>query len=197
MTINKKLAFVQSELKVHKSQYNSFGKYNYRNCEDILEAVKPLLKEQGLTLLISDEIINLGDRFYVRATARISDGNENLDVSALARESMVKKGMDEAQITGAASSYARKYALNGLFLIDDTRDPDTKDNTEKKEIKAKYKQTGTQKAKLMQLMTRKGLTIDQKKATEEYITSDALFESTIEKLKLKEDISRKPESQSF
>ena len=113
---------IQKELKAPKSQKNTFGNYNYRSCEDILEAVKPLLGEAVLT--ISDEIVNLGDRFYVKATATISQGTENVSVSAYARESLEKKGMDSAQITGATSSYARKYALNGLFCIDDTKDAD-------------------------------------------------------------------------
>ena len=113
---------IQKELKAPKSQKNTFGNYNYRSCEDILEAVKPLLGEAVLT--ISDEIVNLGDRFYVKAIATISQGTENVSVSAYARESLEKKGMDSSQITGATSSYARKYALNGLFCIDDTKDAD-------------------------------------------------------------------------
>ena len=117
-TLNK----IQKELKAPKGQKNTFGNYNYRSCEDILEAVKPLLGEAVLT--ISDEIVNLGDRFYVKAIATISQGTENVSVSAYARESLEKKGMDSAQITGATSSYARKYALNGLFCIDDTKDAD-------------------------------------------------------------------------
>ena len=122
-TLNK----IQKELKVPKSQYNSFGKYNYRNAEDIVEAVKPLLENATLTL--SDEIVMLGDRFYVKATATITEDSESVSVSAYARESLEQKGMNEAQITGSASSYARKYALNGLFCIDDTKDADTQDNT--------------------------------------------------------------------
>ena len=117
-TLNK----IQKELKAPKGQKNTFGNYNYRSCEDILEAVKPLLGEAVLT--ISDEIVNLGDRFYVKAIATISQGTENVSVSAYARESLEKKGMDSSQITGATSSYARKYALNGLFCIDDTKDAD-------------------------------------------------------------------------
>ncbi len=120
---------IQKELKAPKSQFNSFGNYKYRNCEDILEAVKPLLGESILTL--SDEIIMLGDRYYVKASALFSCDNLKVEVCAYARESIDKKGMDSAQITGAASSYARKYALNGLFLIDDARDPDTQDNSKK------------------------------------------------------------------
>lgn len=113
---------IQQELKAPKNQRNTFGNYNYRSCEDILEAVKPLLGEA--TLIIEDEIVMLGDRYYVKATAKLSDGKETYSASAFARESLDKKGMDSAQITGATSSYARKYALNGLFLIDDTKDAD-------------------------------------------------------------------------
>ena len=118
---------IQKELKAPKGQFNSFGKYNYRSCEDILEAVKPVLGDG--TLVISDEMVMLGDRFYVKAIAILKVGDEQVKVEAYAREALDKKGMDESQITGAASSYARKYALNGLFLIDDTKDADTKDNT--------------------------------------------------------------------
>lgn len=119
------LAQIQSELKAPKGQRNTFGKYNYRSCEDILEAVKPLLTERGLVLLITDDIVQLGERYYVRATATIYDSEGSyISNSALAREEAVKKGMDASQITGATSSYARKYALNGLFAIDDTKDAD-------------------------------------------------------------------------
>lgn len=121
-----KLRKVQLELKAPKSQYNSFGKYNYRNVEDILEAAKPLCVTHGLTLIVSDEIILIGDRYYVKATAEVwSDSDLHLVAYGYAREAQDKRGMDESQITGAASSYARKYALNGLFAIDDTKDADT------------------------------------------------------------------------
>lgn len=122
----KKLNEIQQALKAPKGQKNTFGNYNYRSCEDILEAVKPLLGEA--TLALTDEIVMLGDRFYVKATAILNHDKEEFRVSAFARESLDKKGMDSAQITGAASSYARKYALNGLFCIDDTKDADTQDN---------------------------------------------------------------------
>ncbi len=119
------LAQIQSELKAPKGQRNTFGKYNYRSCEDILEAVKPLLTERGLVILITDDIVQIGERYYVRATATIYDSEGSfISNSALAREEDVKKGMDASQITGATSSYARKYALNGLFAIDDTKDAD-------------------------------------------------------------------------
>lgn len=119
------LAQIQSELKAPKGQRNTFGKYNYRSCEDILEAVKPLLQARGLVILITDDIVQIGTRYYVRATATIYDSEGScISNSALAREEDVKKGMDASQITGATSSYARKYALNGLFAIDDTKDAD-------------------------------------------------------------------------
>ena len=126
-TIYEKLLAVQNELKAPKDKRNNFGGYNYRSCEGILEAVKPLLQEQGLMLTIKDEVVNIGDRYYVKATALLDDisSNGEIAVTALAREEETKKGMDASQITGTASSYARKYALNGLFLIDDTKDADT------------------------------------------------------------------------
>lgn len=118
-----RLAEIQRTLNAPKNQYNSFGKYKYRSCEDILEGVKPLLS--GLFLSISDEIVPVGDRYYVRATASITDGDTTHTASAMAREEESKKGMDAAQVTGATSSYARKYCLNGLFGIDDSKDADT------------------------------------------------------------------------
>ena len=131
MEFIEKIVAIQSELKAPKGQYNSFGKYNYRSCEDILEWVKPLLTKHGLVLTIQDSIDLIGDRFYVKATATITDGKEQLSTSAYARESLDKKGMDASQVTGATSSYARKYALNGLLAIDDTKDADTMDNSKK------------------------------------------------------------------
>lgn len=132
-----KLAQIQKELNAPKNQHNSFGNYNYRSCEDILEGVKPLLGD--LFLSISDEIVQIGDRFYVRATATITDGETSHSTSAMARESLTKKGMDDAQVTGATSSYARKYCLNGLFGIDDAKDADTDEHN---------KQTGAQDKKI-------------------------------------------------
>lgn len=131
MEFIEKVVAIQSELKAPKGQYNSFGKYNYRSCEDILEGVKPLLAKHGLVLTIQDSIELIGDRFYVKATSTITDGKEQLSTSAYARESLDKKGMDASQVTGATSSYARKYALNGLLAIDDTKDADTMDNSKK------------------------------------------------------------------
>lgn len=127
MKIYEKLLAIQSTLKAPKGQYNSFGKYHYRNCEDILEAVKPLCSQLQCTLTLSDEIVADSGRFYVKATAEIVDieSGESKKVTAFAREEETKKGMDGSQITGASSSYARKYALNGLFCIDDNKDSDT------------------------------------------------------------------------
>lgn len=121
------LQAVQRELKAPKSQTNKFGGYKYRSCEDIVEAVKPLLNDNGLILTMSDEIINVADRVYVKATCRVTDvaTGDCIETTAMAREPVQKKGMDDSQITGTASSYARKYALNGLFAIDDTKDADT------------------------------------------------------------------------
>lgn len=124
-TLIQKLLSVQEKLKAPKSQNNNFGKYKYRSCEDILEAVKPLNVEAGLLLTISDEIELVDGRHYVKATCRVTDGTDEIVVTASAREAGNKKGMDDAQVTGATSSYARKYALNGLYLIDDTKDADT------------------------------------------------------------------------
>lgn len=127
-TFTERVIAVQSQLKAPKNQRNNFGGYNYRNCEDILEAVKPLLKAEGLYLTITDDIVVLGDRFYVKATATLTDGERSLSNQAFAREEATKKVMDGSQVTGAASSYARKYALNGLLAIDDTKDADTLNN---------------------------------------------------------------------
>lgn len=149
-----KLIKIQKELKAPKGLFNSFGNYKYRSCEAILEAVKPLL--DGAVLTLSDDIVYLDGEYthrdkdgsdivkgkvYVKATATISDGATSISVSAFAREAPTKKGMDDSQITGAASSYARKYALNGLFLIDDTKDADTQDNTKADVITDKQKNT--------------------------------------------------------
>jgi len=120
------LTNIQTSLVAPKSQINKFGNYKYRSCEDILEALKPLLKENKVYVTLNDEIISIGNRFYVKATATIhGDNGKSVSVTAYAREAETKKGNDESQITGAASSYARKYALNGLFCIDDTKDADS------------------------------------------------------------------------
>lgn len=127
MSIYSKLALIQMTLKVPKNQKNSFGGYSYRSCEDILEALKPLLSNEGVVLTISDDIVNVGDRFYVKATATLIDADtgESISNTAYAREELQKKGMDGSQISGAASSYARKYCLSGMFALDDTKDADT------------------------------------------------------------------------
>lgn len=127
-----KLLKIQQELKVPKNRTNSFGGYKYRSCEDIVEAAKPLVHAQGLILTLADEMVEVGGRVYVKATAAIHDGQSSIVADGWAREAEAKKGMDEAQITGSASSYARKYALNGLFAIDDVADPDAT-NTHDKE----------------------------------------------------------------
>lgn len=127
MAVREKLLAVQAELKAPKGQTNSFGKYKYRSCEDILESVKPLLKKYNATLVVSDSLELIGERYYIKATATFQDVETDgiIENTAYARESAEKKGMDDSQVTGATSSYARKYALNGLFLIDDTKDADT------------------------------------------------------------------------
>ena len=162
MSIYKKLIEVQNKLKVPKSQYNNFGKYNYRNAEDILEAVKPILENAGATIFIKDSIELIGDRFYVKATVSFVDieSGSVIETSALARESEEKKGMDSAQVTGATSSYARKYALNGLLLIDDTKDNDhdsmhQTDNKEPKKEENKPNYDNKEKEEVIQKIVAK------------------------------------------
>lgn len=143
MNIYEKLLNVQTELKAPKGQFNAFGKYKYRSCEDILEALKPVLNKYKLAFFINDEIVEVNNRNYVKATItiiNIEKPDEQIQTSALAREEETKKGMDGSQITGASSSYARKYALNGMFMIDDTKDSDStnthgKDKTEQEKVK--------------------------------------------------------------
>ena len=129
-SLTTKLMMIQSELKAPKNQRNNFGKYNYRNCEDILNALKPHLMRYKCVVLLTDDLVLIGDRFYIKATATLLDveSDNTISVNALAREEETKKGMDSSQITGSASSYARKYALNGLFAIDDTKDSDFTNN---------------------------------------------------------------------
>lgn len=139
-TLIEKLVKIQAELKAPKNQRNTFGNYNYRNCEDILEAVKPLLLREGLVLIISDDIHKVEysaaiPRTYVKSTVTLTDGENSISNTAFARESETKKGMDDSQITGSTSSYARKYALNGMFLIDDTKDADATNTHGKEETK--------------------------------------------------------------
>ena len=141
-----KLGAVQKILKAPKNQFNSFGKYNYRSCEDILEAAKPLCIENGLVLTISDDVVEVGGRIYIKATATVystEDKTDCVSVHALAREADEKRGMDSAQVTGSTSSYARKYALNGLFSIDDTKDADaTNDHGKGKAMASKAEAAG-------------------------------------------------------
>ena len=136
MNITQKLSAIQLELKAPKGSWNDFGKYNYRSAENILDAVKPICAKHGVTLSLTDEPLNLGERYYIKAFATIVDQvdeSSKITVSASAREADVKKGMDSAQITGACSSYARKYALGGLFCLDDNKDADTNEFTEELE----------------------------------------------------------------
>lgn len=141
MNIYEKLSNIQNELKAPKGQFNKFGGYKYRSCEDILEAVKPICKKYKTVLVLSDTLVNIGERYYIQATARLTDIEANkesedtcISNTAYAREEENKKGMDGSQITGTASSYARKYALNGLFNIDDTKDADTDEFTKQQQI---------------------------------------------------------------
>jgi hypothetical protein len=145
LNIFERLAAIQAKLKAPKDQYNSFGKYKYRSAEGILEAVKPLLKELNCTLWITDDLVFVGDRYYIKATATIrNESGEHVSATAFAREAASKKSSDEAQITGLASSYARKYALGGLFCIDEGKDPDTMDNREEgTDPKASTREEGT------------------------------------------------------
>ena len=148
MNVYEKLIAIQSELKAPKSQYNNFGKYAYRNCEDILESLKPLLKEHKSTIYISDEIVTVLERFYVKATVTFIDAEtgEKIINTAYAREEEDKKGMDGSQVTGSSSSYARKYALNGMFAIDDTKDSDFTNTT------IKGDNTGLSEAQIKRLL---------------------------------------------
>ena len=168
MNIYEKLVAIQSELKAPKNQYNNFGGYAYRNCEDILEAVKPLTKKNKASLVLTDDIIQVGERYYVVANAILFDNEKPEDkivVRALARESEDKKGMDSSQLTGATSSYARKYALNGLFNIDDNKDADSMNNNEEEKPKVKTPEAKTTRKELppedkisnIQLETLKGM----------------------------------------
>lgn len=173
--IYKKLMLVQSKLKAPKNQYNSFGKYSYRSCEDILEGLKPLLNEVEAIVTLNDEVVNIGERFYIKSIATFIDiaTGEKVEVNALAREDETKKGMDLAQVTGSVSSYARKYALNGLFAIDDTKDSDStnkhdKDkgnvtnlNTENKWTNPKL--TDAQVKRLYAIAYKKGIAADKVK----------------------------------
>lgn len=163
MGIKEKLGNIQTDLKAPKNQYNSFGDYKYRNCEDILEAVKPLLKANKCVLTLSDEIVNVGERYYIKATVTLYDIEEDshIDNTAYARETETRPKMDGSQLTGTASSYARKYALNGLFCIDDTKDADTDEHA---------KQTGEEKTITpAQIKTLKKIAAEQGKEIDEAV----------------------------
>lgn len=189
------LAAVQLELKAPKGQRNSFGNYDYRSAEDILEAVKPLLNDNGLTLIVDDSIELIGDRYYVKATATVFNGaGETVSSNAYAREADDKKGMDSAQVTGATSSYARKYALNGLFAIDDAKDADTdehkkqsdtRESTTSNRPKASANNPATEKQieLIKQLATKAGHGSDWVAAVIMKINSSADASAVIEKLK--------------
>ena len=154
MNIQEKLFYIQQNLKAPKGQYNKFGDFHYRSCEDIQEAVKPILKEVKAVLLIGDEIIQIGSRFYIKATAALQDieSNEQIANTAFAREVEEKPKMDAAQVTGSCSSYARKYALNGLFCIDDAKDPDYPTEPAKQQGKTQEKpRNGISKAEIAKL----------------------------------------------
>lgn len=145
--LHNKLNKIQVELNAPKNRFNSFGKYKYRNLEGILEGLKPLLKETETVVKITDEVVAVLDRIYIKATVSISDGKDEISVSAFARESESKKGMDASQLSGSCSSYARKYACNGLFAIDDTKDADSMDNSG--DGKAPFEHTNYSKPKKM------------------------------------------------
>lgn len=158
MSIIEKLAIIQQELIAPKNQYNSFGKYNYRSCEDILEGLKPCLKKVEAAVTVSDEIVQIGERYYIKATATLRDSEGAISNTAYAREEENKKGMDASQVTGATSSYARKYALNGLFCIDDVKDADARENRqEEAKIQKKAEEELAQKASPAKIKTIKQL----------------------------------------
>jgi hypothetical protein len=178
-TLYKKLITIQQQLKAPKNQYNSFGKYYYRSLEDILEAAKPLLKENELYLTMHDEIVNVGNHNYIKATVTLADEEgQFLQVSAMARESETKKGMDDAQITGSTSSYARKYALNGLFAIDDSKDADFS-NTHGNESVTKTKPVNPNERTQQQQKTIKKLMIETRTPLEKMYEYAGITEGTI------------------
>lgn len=173
----KELKEIQKELKAPKDLTNKFGGYKYRSCESILESLKPLLDKRKITLVISDEIVNIGDRYYVKATATLTNGKDTLSNTAYAREDLEKKGMDSSQLTGSTSSYARKYALNGLFLIDDTKDSD---NANPEDTEEEQKEKAMLMIELSKLIEEKGA--DREKVLTYYkVHSDR--EMTVEQLR--------------
>lgn len=162
MSVKEKLFKIQQSLKAPKGQYNSYGNYKYRSCEDILEAVKPWLKEENCILSLQDEVMVIGERYYIKASVELTDleTNEVVTNTAFAREEEAKKGMDGSQITGTASSYARKYALNGLFLIDDTKDADTDEHAKQTGF-AEKKATPKQIELIRQIAEAQGKTLKE------------------------------------
>ena len=188
MNIYEKLLTVQTKLKAPKSQYNSFGKYNYRNCEDILEAVKPLCAEVKAVARLTDKVVMVGERYYIEATALFVDcegEHEQITVSAYAREEETKKGMDGSQVTGASSSYARKYALNGLFDIDDTKDSDTTNTHGKDQEQEQPKKAPkelTPREKLIVALKKKGIDVTAY-AKEKGLTTQTTDETYLQLLK--------------
>ena len=181
LNVYEKLMNVQAELKAPKGQYNNFGKYHYRSCEDILEGVKPLLTKYGAIITLCDSIEVIGDRVYVQAKAifRDVDSDGFVENVAFAREEAEKKGMDGSQVTGAASSYARKYALNGLLLIDDTKDADTDENQNERNAKAKRQ---IDKPKEPELISEKDKEILRKTVEDKGYTVDQIFPKGIDGL---------------
>ena len=200
MNIYEKLSNIQNELKCNKNQYNKFGGYKYRSCEDILEAVKPLCKKFGTTLVISDTLENIGDRYYIKATAILYDNEDSreeiqffISNTAYAREEESKKGMDGSQITGTASSYARKYALNGLFNIDDTKDADTDEFTKQTQQDENDKKISkVQESALYELIKNNGVENDYVIATLKELGYNKLAE-----IKIKDYMKIQKEFENF
>lgn len=183
LNIYGKLAAIQQELKAPKSQYNSFAKYNYRSCEDILEAVKPLCVKNNATLLLNDAVREIAGRFYVIATATLADQESDsfVEVEAYAREPQDKKGMDDSQITGMASSYARKYALNGLFCIDDTKDADTDEAKRQEDAPKKREKKQESKQETPVLCECCGLPIKPVKCMDRVYPTNEIVENAVKK----------------
>lgn len=178
LSFTKKVIRVINELKAPKNLYNSFGKYHYRNAEGIMEAVKPLAAKYDLLPNVSDEIVLIGERYYVKATATITDGEQEMKAYGYAREAEVKKGQDDSQITGAASSYARKYALNGLYLIDDTKDADTDEYKQQNDSAKPKKVTKTQATALNKKISSLAELVNSK--TDEEVTGQKMAEKLTE-----------------
>ena len=183
----KHLIAIQSKLKATKGRWNSFGKYHYRSCEDILESVKPLCAEEGCILLIADEMVLVGERYYIKATATLKTPDGEFSTTGYARESDDKKGMDASQITGTASSYARKYALNGLFCIDDNKDADTDEYQHEKKSRESKAKPASKPAKSRAELTQEILQIchDKGKEVAEVLKTakvDSLDDMTEERL---------------